>query len=45
MLKIGYDKNVLGKERSQIKKHKNKKIHKFFIERKKWLSNVFKLLI
>lgn len=35
MLKIGYDKNVLGKDRSQIKKHKGKKIHKFFVERKK----------
>ena len=35
MLKIGYDKNVLGKERSQIKKHKSKKIHKYFMERKR----------
>lgn len=35
MLKIGYDKNVLGKQRSQIKKYKQKKIHKYFIERKK----------
>ncbi len=35
LLKIGYDKAVLGKERSQIKNKKGKKIHKFFIERKK----------
>jgi hypothetical protein len=35
LLKIGYDKAVLGKERSKIKKNKGKKIHKFFIERKK----------
>jgi hypothetical protein len=34
-LKIGQQKAVLGKERSQVKKHKGKKIHKFFIERKK----------
>lgn len=35
LLKIGYDKSVIGKERSKIKKNKGKKIHKFFIERKK----------
>lgn len=35
LLKIGQQKAVLGKERSQVKKHKGKKIHKFFIERKK----------
>jgi hypothetical protein len=34
-MKIGYDKNLLGKERSMIKKYKDKKIHKFFMERKK----------
>ncbi len=31
LLKIGQQKAVLGKERSKIKKHKGKKIHKFFI--------------
>jgi hypothetical protein len=31
LLKIGQQKAVLGKERSQVKKHKGKKIHKFFI--------------
>lgn len=35
LLKIGQQKAVLGKERSRIKKHNGKKIHKFFIERKK----------
>ena len=35
MMKLSYDKAVLGKERSKIKKEKGKKIHKFFIERKK----------
>lgn len=35
LLKIGQQKAILGKERSKIKKHKGKKIHKFFIERKK----------
>lgn len=35
LLKIGQQKAVLGKERSKIKKNKGKKIHKFFIERKK----------
>jgi hypothetical protein len=35
MLKLAYDKNVIGKERSKIKRNKGKKIHKFFIERKK----------
>jgi hypothetical protein len=35
LLKIGEQKAVLGKERSQKKSHKGKKIHKFFIERKK----------
>lgn len=35
LLKIGQQKAVLGPERSQVKKHKGKKIHKFFIERKK----------
>jgi hypothetical protein len=33
--KLSYDKAVLGKERSKIKINKDKKIHKFFIERKK----------
>lgn len=31
MQKLSYDKAVLGKERSKIKKNKDKKIHKFFI--------------
>lgn len=37
LLKIGYDKNLLGKERKMIKKNKKNgtKIHKFFMERKK----------
>lgn len=35
LLKIGQQKAVLGKERSKVKKHKGKKIHKFFMERKK----------
>ena len=35
MMKLSYDKAILGKERSKIKKEKGKKIHKFFIERKK----------
>lgn len=36
LLKIGYEKNLLGKERKMIKKNKNgSKVHKFFMERKK----------
>ncbi len=35
LLKIGKEKAILGPERSKIKKNKGKKIHKFFIERKK----------
>lgn len=37
MLKIGYEKNLLGKERKIIKKNKRtgQKSHKFFMERKK----------
>lgn len=33
MLKIGYEKNLLGKERKMIKKNKKNetKVHKFFI--------------
>ena len=33
--KLSYDKAVLGKERSKKKNNNGKKIHKFFIERKK----------
>jgi hypothetical protein len=35
LVKIGQQRAVLGRERSKVKKHKGKKIHKFFIERKK----------
>ena len=35
MMKLSYDKAVLGKERSKKKREKGKKIHKFFMERKK----------
>lgn len=37
LLKLAYEKNLLGKERKMIKKSKQtgKKVHKFFMERKK----------
>ena len=37
LLKLGYEKNLLGKERKMIKKNKKNgtKVHKFFMERKK----------
>jgi hypothetical protein len=37
LMRIGYEKNVLGKERKVIKKNRNNgtKVHKYFIERKK----------
>lgn len=35
LLKLGQEKSVLGKERSKIKRSGGKKIHKFFLERKK----------
>lgn len=37
-MKLAYEKNLLGKERKMIKKNRKKgtKVHKFFMERKKW---------
>lgn len=34
-MNIGYEKNLQSKDRSKIKKYGKKKIHKFFMERKK----------
>lgn len=44
LLKIGQQKAVLGKERSKIKKQKGKKIHKFFMERKKWWLDYYAVI-
>jgi hypothetical protein len=35
LMKIGYEKNLLGKERKKIKKIRKQKVHKYFLERKK----------
>lgn len=41
LLTIGYEKNLQSKDRSKIKKYGKKKIHKFFMERKKWSYSIF----